>query len=140
VSFPILGIDFLHHHCLVVDVANQQLLPSSSRVGAVVPGRSYAEAVRSPPASPSPPTVVISPSVGGTPLLPAPPDAANTPLSTGEWLAAMRLRYPRVFFQDAAASSLVPPPRGPSRYPYSGPTSYRQVPAARPHTVGSRQT
>ncbi len=109
VSFPILGIDFLHQHGLVVDVANQQLLPPSSRVGAVVPGRSYAEVVRSPPASPSPPTVVVSPSVGSTPLLPAPPDAADTPLSTGEWLAAMRLRYPQVFFQDAAVSSLVPP-------------------------------
>ncbi len=109
VSFPILGIDFLHHHSLVVDVANQQLLPPSLRVGAVVPGRSYAKAVRSPPMSPSPPTVVVSSPIGGTPLLPALTDAANSPLSAGEWLAAMRLRYPQVFFQDAAASSLVPP-------------------------------
>jgi hypothetical protein len=72
VSFPILGIDFLYHHSLVVDVANQQLLR---------PLRGFA------------------PSSQGRPM----------PRLCDEWLAAMRLRYPQVFFQDAAASSLVPP-------------------------------
>ncbi len=103
VSFPILGIDFLHHHSLVVDVANQRLSSPPTRVGAVVPGRSYAEAVRSPPVATPPPAATGSspPSVAA--------GAARPPLATGDWLAAMRLQFPRIFFQDAAASSLVPP-------------------------------
>ncbi len=55
VSFPILGIDFLHHHSLVVDVANQRLSSPPAWVGAVVPGQSYAEAVHSPPVATPPP-------------------------------------------------------------------------------------
>ncbi len=102
VSFPILGIDFLHHHSLVVDVANQRLSSPPARVSAVVPGRSYAEAVRSPPVATPPPAVAgpSSPSVATS--------AASPPLAAGDWLAAMRLQFPKVFFQDAAASSLVP--------------------------------
>jgi hypothetical protein len=95
VSFPILGIDFLHHHSLVVDVANQRLSSPSPRVNAIVPGQSYAEAVRSPLVVPSSPSATAG--------------AASPPLAAGEWLAAMRLQFPKVFFQDAAASSLVPP-------------------------------
>jgi hypothetical protein len=103
VSFPILGIDFLRHHSLVVDVANQQLSSPLPRVSAVVPGRSYAEAARSPPAS-SPPT-----SGGGSAANVVLPRTASPPLAAGEWLAAMQRQFPQVFFQDAAASPLAPP-------------------------------
>jgi hypothetical protein len=51
VSFPILGVDFLHHHSLAVDVANLHLSPSPASVSAVIAGRSYEDAVRSPLAS-----------------------------------------------------------------------------------------
>jgi hypothetical protein len=140
VSFPILGVDFLSHHALVVDVANLRLssppsvvgpgaavqgstevkapsgssvTPATARpppfsvVGTITPGRSYADAVRAAPAV-SPPTqagVLSSPGISSA----ATPPTAGTPLSTGEWLAATKLRYPQVFFQDAATSSLVPP-------------------------------
>jgi hypothetical protein len=103
VNFPILGVDFLCHHSLVVDVANQQLSSPLPRVSAVVPGRSYAEAARSPPASAPP-----SPG-GGSAASEVPPRAASPPLAAGEWLAAMQRQFPQVFFQDAAASPLVPP-------------------------------
>ncbi len=49
VSFPIFGVDFLCHHSLVVDVANLRLSSPPPRVSAVTPGRSYADAVCSPP-------------------------------------------------------------------------------------------
>jgi hypothetical protein len=87
-------------------VANQRLSSPPARVGAVVPGRSYAEAVRSPPVGPTPPAAA-------SPSSPSPPSvatgAASPPLAAGNWLAAMRLQFPKVFFQDAAASSMVPP-------------------------------
>jgi cleavage and polyadenylation specificity factor subunit 1 len=53
VSFPILGIDFLRHHSLVVDVVNLWLLSPLPRVSTVVPVRSYAKAMRSPSAGSS---------------------------------------------------------------------------------------
>jgi hypothetical protein len=106
VSFPILGIDFLHHHSLVVDVANQRLSSPPARVGAVVLGRSYAEAVRSPPVVPPPPATAGPSSSSPSP---AATGAVSPPLAAGDWLAAMRLQFPKVFFQDAIASSLVPP-------------------------------
>jgi hypothetical protein len=31
------------------------------------------------------------------------------PLAAGKWLAAMQCQFPKVFFKDAAASSLAPP-------------------------------
>jgi hypothetical protein len=87
----------------MVDVANQRLSLPPSQVGAVVLGLSYAEAVRSPPVTTPPPAVAG----------PSPPSvatgAASPPLATGDWLGSMRLQFPKVFFQDAAASSLVPP-------------------------------
>jgi hypothetical protein len=137
VSFPILGVDFLQHHALVVDVANLRLSPPPASgpgeaaqgstevkapsgssvppatagpppcamVGTVTPGRSYADVVRAAPVA-SPPTqagILVSASA------PLPSPAAANPLPTGEWLAAIKLRYPQVFFQGAAASSLAPP-------------------------------
>jgi hypothetical protein len=68
VSFPILGIDVLHP--LVVDVANQRLSSPSPRVSAIVPGRSYAKAVRSPLVVPSSPFATAG--------------AASPPLAAGE--------------------------------------------------------
>ncbi len=108
-SFPILGINFLHHHSLVVDVANQRLSSPPPRVGAVVPGRSYAEVVCSPPVDLSLPAEGGSLPVGGTRPASTLAGAASPPLAAGEWLAAMQLQFPQVFFQDAAASPLVPP-------------------------------
>jgi hypothetical protein len=58
VSFPIIGIDFLQHHGLLVDVANLRLLPGAPPPAAVcavtgpsgpAPSRSYAEVVRGGP-------------------------------------------------------------------------------------------
>jgi hypothetical protein len=103
VSFPILGVDFLRHHSLVVDVANQQLSSPLPRVNSIVPGRSYADAVCLPPASNPPP-----PS-GGFAANPMPPEAASPPLAASEWLAAMQRQFPQVFFQAAATSSATPP-------------------------------
>jgi hypothetical protein len=140
VSFPILGVDFLRHHALVVDVANLRLssLPSVvgpgaavqgstevkapsgssvppatarpppfSMVGTVTPGQSYADAVHASPAASPPAQAGALISSGGSSA--PPPPTADIPLSAGEWLAATKLRYPQVFFQDAATSSLVPP-------------------------------
>jgi hypothetical protein len=62
VSFPIIGIDFLRHHGLLMDVANLRLLPGSQPPAAVcavvgtpgpAPSRSYAEVVRGTPPLPS---------------------------------------------------------------------------------------
>jgi hypothetical protein len=103
VSFPILGIDFLRHHSLVVDMANQQLSSPLPRVSTIVPGRSYADVARLLPAGTPP-----SPS-GGSAASRMLPEAASPPLSAGEWLAAMQHQFPQVFFQDATASSLAPP-------------------------------
>jgi hypothetical protein len=58
VSFPIIGIDFLRHHGLLVDVANLRLLPGTPPPAAVcaaigapgpAPSRSYVEVVRGVP-------------------------------------------------------------------------------------------
>jgi hypothetical protein len=56
VSFPIIGIDFLRHHGLLVDVANLRLLPgrpldtpaapTADQAVAAVQPRSYADVVR----------------------------------------------------------------------------------------------
>jgi hypothetical protein len=106
VSFPILGVDFLRHHSLVVDVANQQLSSPLPRVNSIVPGQSYAEAVHLPPAGTPP-----SPS-GGSAANKMPPEAASPPLAASEWLAAMQRQFPQVFFFQAAAASSAAPPHG----------------------------
>ncbi len=105
-SFPILGVDFLRHHSLVVDVANQQLSSPLPRVNSIVPGQSYAEAVHLPPAGTPP-----SPS-GGSAANKMPPEAASPPLAASEWLAAMQRQFPQVFFFQAAAASSAAPPHG----------------------------
>jgi hypothetical protein len=98
VSFPILGVDFLRHHSLAVDVANLRLFspppvvgpgaadqgltevkapsgfsvppatagPFSSVAGAVTPGWSYADAVRSLPGAPPPTRAGAHISAGGS--------------------------------------------------------------------------
>ncbi len=106
VSFPILGVDFLRHHSLVVDVANLRLSLSPSLVSAIVTGRSYADAVRSPPANsrPSQPCVVS----GGFSLSPASPAAAVSPLPLEIGWRHFSANFPRFFFQGAAAPSLAP--------------------------------
>jgi hypothetical protein len=157
VSFPILGVDFLRHHALAVDVANLRLFspppvvgpgaadqgltgvkapsgssvpPASARsppmVGAVTPGRSYADAVRSPPGVSPPARADVPTSAGGSSSpspsaaapcgwlagqTGAPPSAASFPAGSGDWLAALQRQFPQVFFQDAA-SSAAPPPHG----------------------------
>ncbi len=94
VSFPILGVDFLRHHSLVVDVANLRLSLPPPPVSIVTPGRSYADAVRSPPGKPPPAQAGAHIPTGG-PSPPSPSSAAaadfgdwpvgqfGTPLSTG---------------------------------------------------------
>jgi hypothetical protein len=78
VSFPIPGADFLRHHGLLVDVANLRLLPGPSVAASVAPAavvagsppsrRSYADVLRSPPASASPsPPSSSPPSLGPSP-------------------------------------------------------------------------
>jgi hypothetical protein len=108
VSFSILGIDFLHHHSLVVDVANLRLSSPPSLVSAVVARRSYADAVRSPPAV-SPPHLpgTVSFPGGSSPPLASPAAAVFFP-ATSDWLATLQRQFPKVFFQGAATSSLAP--------------------------------
>jgi hypothetical protein len=43
VSFPILGVDFLQHHGLLVDVANLQLLSEALPVAPVVSAADQAD-------------------------------------------------------------------------------------------------
>ncbi len=185
VSFPILGVDFLRHHSLAVDVANLRLFssppavgpgaadqgfttvkaPSGSLVpaatagpysyvsGAVTPGRSYADAVRSLPGAspPAQPGVLIS-AGGSPPPSPSPAVAATAgnwpegragapPYAAGsaDWLAALQRQFPQVFFQDAATFAAAPPTRSAAHHPDNRPTSYRQIPAARPGAFGCRQ-
>jgi hypothetical protein len=138
VSFPILGVDFLRHHSLVVDVANLRLSAPPPVVGMITPGRTYADVVRSPPVVPAP-ALAGGPFLSGGSSTPSPsPAAAATPCGwlagqtgdppspgginapslstaatsphtdTGGWLAGLQRQFPKVFFQDAAASSLVP--------------------------------
>jgi hypothetical protein len=80
VSFPILGVDFLRHHSLVVDVANLRLSAPLPVVGMVTPGRSYADAVRSSPvaAAPAPVGGTFFPGGSSTPS-PSPAVAASPP-------------------------------------------------------------
>ncbi len=116
VSFPIKGIDFWHHHGLLVDVANLRLLPGTpppAAVCAVIGApeaarpRSYAEAVRG---QPSPPAVSSPPSLGPSP--PSPVDtSAVTPVlpPTADWATALRLCFPAVFDASSAASVASPP-------------------------------
>jgi hypothetical protein len=137
VSFPILGVDFLRHHSLVVDVVNLRLSSPPPRVAAITPGWSYADAVRSSPAV-SPPVqagVLTSPGGPSTPspcaaatpcgwlagqagATPSPggifspsrsPAAATSiPAATCDWLAGLQRQFPQVFFQDPAASPMAP--------------------------------
>jgi hypothetical protein len=101
ISFPILGVDFLRHHSLLVEVANLRLSLSPAPVNAVIAGQSYADAIRLSPASPpgAPP--------GSPSLPPASSAAVSPPLAAVDWLAALQCQFSKVFFQDAAASSLV---------------------------------
>jgi hypothetical protein len=101
VSFPILGVDFLRHHSLVVDVANLRLSSPPSQVSPVTPGRSYADAVRSSPGV-LPPTqagTLISPGGSSTPS--PSPAAAATPSG---WLAGQAGAPP-----SSGGISLLPP-------------------------------
>jgi hypothetical protein len=135
VSFPILGVDFLRHHSLVVDVANLRLSSLPPPVAAITPGQSYGDAIRSSPGA-SPPAqagVLISTGGSSTPstsstaaasrcgwlagsppssgIFPAPPSpaaATSIPAATSDWLAGLQRQFPQVFFQDAAASPLAP--------------------------------
>jgi hypothetical protein len=84
VSFPILGVDFLRHYYLVVDVANLRLSPPPLLVSAVTPGRSYADAVRSSPGASPPAWDSALFSIGGS-SSPSPSSAAAA-VSCG-WLA-----------------------------------------------------
>ncbi len=113
VSFPIIGIDFLRHHGLLVDVANLRLLPGSPPAAtcAITGGpspprsRSYAEVVSgSPPTSASPPAPPPSPSSSSQDLPPG-----------SDWATALRLRFPAVFAASAAVTA-VPPPHGVQHY------------------------
>jgi hypothetical protein len=127
VSFPIIGIDFLRSHGLLVDVANLRLLPGELPVAAVdlaagqaapaVRPRSYAKAVRG-TSSPPPQAVSfsgVSPAtasslVGPSPsLLTASPAAcaASPPLS--DWAGNLRSRFPAVFSASSAVSLSQPP-------------------------------
>jgi hypothetical protein len=83
-SFPILGVDFLRHHSLVVDVANLCLSPPPPPVSAVTPGRSYADAARSSPGNPPPARAgtLVSPGGFSSPS----PSSAATAAPSG-WLA-----------------------------------------------------
>jgi hypothetical protein len=119
VSFPIICIDFLRHHGLLVDVANLHLLPGelpaaavcaiADSAGQAARPRSYAEAVKGPTPSPS-----------GSPT----PPSGSSPLSFGisslavpilppdsDWAAALRFRFPAVF-NPGSAVSLDHPPHG----------------------------
>jgi hypothetical protein len=120
VSFPIIGIDFLRHHGLLVDVVNLRLLPGAlaAAVCAITGGpspfrpRSYAEAMRGPPLpSATPPTPSLTSSyslaVASVAVQDLPPDS--------DWLAALRLRFPAVFTATSAVS-VVPPPHGVQHY------------------------
>jgi hypothetical protein len=84
VSFPILGVDFLRHHSLVVDVANLHLSPPPPPVSTVTPGRSYADAVCSSPGASPPARAGALISTGGS-SSPSPSSAAAA-VSCG-WLA-----------------------------------------------------
>jgi hypothetical protein len=72
VSLPILGVDFLRHHSLVVDVANLRLSPPPPPVIAITPGRPYADAVRSSPGAPLPARAPSSPLAAPLRLHPLP--------------------------------------------------------------------
>jgi hypothetical protein len=75
VSFPILGVDFLRHHSLVVDVANLRLSTPPPPVSAVTPGRSYVDAIRSSPGVSPPAQAGALISAGGS-SAPSPSSAA----------------------------------------------------------------
>jgi hypothetical protein len=115
-SFPIIGIDFLRQHGLLVDMANLRLLPGEPPSAAVcsVTGateapraRSYTEAVRgvssslAAPSTPSPgsysPSLVVT--SAAAPVLPPGTD----------WATALRLRFPAVFNATSSVSVVAPP-------------------------------
>jgi hypothetical protein len=131
VSFPIIGIDFLRSHGLLVDVANLRLLPGELPVTAVglvadqaAPAarpRSYAEAVKG--TSPPPPcaisfsgapqsSVLVFSLVEPSPVSPAAAPAARTvPPPASDWAGNLRSRFPAVFTASSAVS-LAQPPHG----------------------------
>jgi hypothetical protein len=127
VSFPIIGIDFLRCHGLLVDVANLRLLPGELPVAAVdlagEPGpstaqpRSYAEVVKGAP-SPSAGSVFLSGAVPPASSLaavsPFSPPLQRPPLApppASDWAGCLRLRFPAVFSASSAVSRR-PPPHG----------------------------
>ncbi len=114
VSFPIIGIDFLHHHGLLVDVANLRLLagpPPPAAVCAITGAPetarpcSYAEVAAG---RPLPPTGSSPPSPGSSPPSPATPPTLPP---SADWVTALRHRFPAVF-TASSATSVVPPPHG----------------------------
>jgi cleavage and polyadenylation specificity factor subunit 1 len=120
VSFPIIGINFLRHHGLLLDVANLHLLPGSpldapaapttdQAVAAVQP-LSYTDVVRgifSPSPGGAPAASSFSPPPSGTPLARPPPPAATRAVT--DWLACLHSRFPAVFAASLAVSLSHPP-------------------------------
>jgi hypothetical protein len=94
-------------------------------------GRPQRRPRRTRPASSSPLAVSLL-------LHPLPPPPTPSPQASG-WrqLNSAILRFS---FRVPPPLHWPPPPRGASRHPDSGPTSYRQVPAARPRMAGGCQT
>jgi hypothetical protein len=142
VSFPIIGIDFLRHHSLLVDVANLRLLPGSPPAAtcAITGGpspprsRSYAEVVSgSPPSSASPSAPPLSP--------PSSPQAASLATTRdlppgSDWAAALHLRFPAVFAASAAVTAVPPPSWGTALHHHNRPAIHRQISPPGPHQVG----
>ena len=118
VAFPILGADFLRHHNLLVDVANQKLLlkPTAAPVALVAaPQRSYADVVRrSPsPVDSSPPSRgPSSPSVGSSPPSrgSSSPSVGSSPPSRGS--SPPSLASPSASVVPPSSSPVSPPPDG----------------------------
>ncbi len=126
-SFPIIGINFLRSHGLLVDVANLRLLPGeppvvavasiADQVVAAVQSRSYADVVKG-SSSPTPSIVPFSgsslPPFPGTSLArPSPPIAESAAHCdrASDYLDCLRSRFP-VVFNASSAVSLSHPPHG----------------------------
>ncbi len=146
VSFPVIGIDFLCHHGLLVDVANLHPLAGPPPPAAVCAITSVSEAARPrsyaevavgrplPPAGSSPPSPSSSP--------PSPVYSSATlptlPLSA-DWATALCLRFPAVFagpFGNLCGSS---PSRGAAHHHHHWPAVHRQVPPPGPFQAGGSQ-
>ncbi len=127
VGFPIIGIDFLRCHGLLVDVANLRLLPGELPVAAVdlaaksgtpsAQPRSYAEAVKGVPRH-TPGSNSLSgavqlafptASLAGTSLPTASSAARSVPPPASDWAGCLRQRFPAAFSANSAASRHLPP-------------------------------